>query len=356
VSTQSISVMRPRLPDPFRVVGRLNQIQSVRTYSNFGPQVRELESRYADFLGTSPDRVVSVTNATLALEGAIVVTDIGRWQVPSFTFAATPAAVLGAGRELIWADISADDWWIDVSTASDLENSGIIAVAPFGSGFSFNRWPRDREVIIDAAASLGAPLPPLSHLPPTWAVVFSLHATKVLPAGEGGLAVFGDASRAQAFRSWSNFGFDGRRESMRVGTNAKMSEMAAAFALCSLDGWDQERSEWQRAQEQARQVEHQLGLRTIPGAESQLSPYWIVEFQSVEQTDRVEHHLEANGIGTRRWWFPTCHTMSGFRHILAPDHLPVTEHVAPRVLGLPMFRELTEGHFSRVRLALSEAL
>jgi dTDP-4-amino-4,6-dideoxygalactose transaminase len=350
--------MLPRLPEPGRVAARLQQVQVSRLYSNFGPQVRELEERYADFLGTSADRVVSVTNATLGIEGAIAVTDAEHWAVPSFTFAATPAAVLGAGRTLSWTDISASDWWTDVDAARLLPGSGAVAVAPFGTGFDLARWPevwRSRELVIDAAASLGASLQPLGELPPTWAVVFSLHATKVLPAGEGGLVVFGDADRARAFRSWSNFGFDGRRESMRVGTNAKMSEISAAFALCSLEDWEQERVEWQKAHAMARRIETQLGLGTVPRTAEQLSPYWIVELESPEQTDRVENVLEQQGIGTRRWWFPTCHTMEGFRHLPVPP-LPNTDDIAPRVLGLPMFRDLPAGDFDRIAAVIDSAL
>jgi dTDP-4-amino-4,6-dideoxygalactose transaminase len=209
--------------------------------------------------------------------------------------------------------------------------------------------------VIDAAASIGAELPPLRSLPSGWAVAFSLHATKVLPAGEGGIVAFGHPDRAQAFRSWSNFGFDGRRESMRVGTNAKMTEMTAAFAHASLDGWEREREEWQTAHARARDAERELGLETVPGLEPQLSPYWIVLLPDAAQADAVETTLTERNIGTRRWWFPTCHTMAGFRHVGGPD-LPNTDALAPRVIGLPMFRDLTDTDFSRVVHALGEAL
>ena len=353
VSRPPIPVMRPRLPEPRTVAARLDQIHDAGTYSNFGPQVRELEARYADFLGTSADRVVSVANATLGIQGAVTAAAVRRWAVPSFTFAATPAAVLSAGCELVWADIRSDDWWIDAESVRLDAHDGVIAVAPFGTTFSLSRWSamESRELIIDAAASLGSALPSLEDLPATWAVIFSLHATKVLPAGEGGLVVFGDADRARSFRAWSNFGFDGRRESMTVGINAKMSEMTAAYALCSLDGWAEERADWQRAHARARKVEEELGLRTVPKVSEQLSPYWIVELEDAQAALRMEGHLADRGIGTRRWWFPACHEMHGFRQRSACS-LPRTGDVAPRVLGLPMSRDLTESDFDRIASAL----
>lgn len=348
--------MRPRLPDPKRIAARLDHIHGSGTYSNFGPQVGELEARYADFLGTSPERVVSVANATLGIQGAVIAAGVQRWAVPSFTFAATPAAVLSAGCDLQWADIDPEDWWIDLRSVSLGPRDGVLAVAPFGTGFSLSRWSglESQNVIIDAAASLGSTLPTLGGLPATWAVVFSLHATKVLPAGEGGLVVFGDAARARSFRSWTNFGFDGRRESMMIGTNAKMSEMAAAYALCSLEGWAEERSEWQRAHARARKLETELGLRSVPRSPDQLSPYWIIELDDAEATVRIERVLADRGIGTRRWWFPPCHEMHGFREC-ASSSLPRTDDLAPRVLGLPMSRDLTDADFDRIASAIGAA-
>lgn len=350
--------MKPQLPEPRRVAARLNQISEAGIYSNFGPQVQELEAQYAEFLGTSAEKVVSVANATLGIQGAVSISTAATWVVPSFTFAATPAAVLGAGRRLEWADVSMRDWWAELDGRLIDGTQGAVSVAPFGTTFDLSRWDEigeDSELVIDAAASLGSSLPALQRLPAAWSVVFSLHATKVLPAGEGGIVVFGDPARARAFRAWANFGFDGRRESIRVGTNAKMSELTAAVGLCSLEDWEEERAEWCRAQQTARVVEAELGLKSIPLTEAQLSPYWIVAFENIEVTNRVERTLSERGIGTRRWWFPACHAMPGFQGDISPV-LPNTDEIAPRVLGLPMFRGMTSAEFEEIRAALEVAL
>ena len=84
--------------------------------------------------------------------------------------------------------------------------------------------------IIDGAASLGS-IETLKNLPETSNLVFSLHATKYLGSGEGGLVVTGTKEIADELRSWSNFGFQGSRQSMTQGTNAKMSEIQAAGSI-----------------------------------------------------------------------------------------------------------------------------
>jgi len=131
--------------------------------------------------------------------------------------------------------------------------------------------------------------------------------------------------------------------------------MTAAFAHASLDGWDREREEWQAAHARARDAERELGLETVPGTDAQLSPYWIVLLRDSAQADAVEAILDEHRIGTRRWWFPTCHTMAGFQHLQEPD-LPHTDAIAPRVIGLPMFRDLADSDFFRVVRAVQEAL
>lgn len=346
-----VPVMRPRLPDPGLVAPRLRSAQECGVFSNFGPQVTELESRFAAWLGVSAERVVSASNATLALAGAVAVTGRPDWAVPSFTFAASVAAPLLAGTQVTFRDVDADSWWLDSGGIGDHEAA--IAVAPFGSAVDLDRYAGREDVVIDAAASLGT-RPDLRDLPASWSVVFSLHATKVLGAGEGGIAVFGDAERAQRFRMWTNFGFFGTRESRLAGVNAKMSEIQAAYANTALDGWDEERTEWTAARDLVVRVGDEVGLRTFPASRDCVTPYWITVYPDAATTDLVERDLAEHGIGTRRWWSRGCLRMPAYAD--APHGpLPVTEDVADRYLGLPMYRGFGEREAELILRALEEA-
>jgi dTDP-4-amino-4,6-dideoxygalactose transaminase len=354
-SLPSVPVMRPVLPTLAEVTDRLRAIDAAGWYTNFGPQETELRERFAAFLGVCEDRVATASSATLALQGAATVSHAVSWRVPSFTFPATPSALLQAGHRIRFSDIRADDWWLDGDgSGTDDATEGLVPVAPFGAPIDLTFWDPTREVIIDAAASLGADVPALDALPPTWAVVFSLHATKCLPAGEGGLVVFGDAARAERFRAWTNHGFSDVRESRFLSTNAKLSELAAAYGHATLDAWERIRDEWRAAREGVERLEQEHGLASQPGRRAGVSPYWIVEFPDAAVATAVEQVMADGGIGTRRWWSSGCHRMPAFRDI-DRDVLPVTESVAARSLGLPMFRGLDRSHLARISHALAQA-
>jgi dTDP-4-amino-4,6-dideoxygalactose transaminase len=353
LSPAPIPVMRPTAPAFHAVAPYLEAVHASGRYSNLGPQETHLRDRFARLLGVDADQVVTVASATLGLAGAIAVSPASRWSVPSFTFTATPAAVEIAGRKGRFVDVGAD-WWMDTSGPDD-PGTGLIPVAPFGSPFDLRSWRTSSEIVIDAAASLGSQ-PVLTGLPPTWAVVFSLHATKVLGAGEGGIVVFGDPGRADACRNWSNFGFAGTRESIRLGANAKMSEIHAAYGHAALDGWATERAEWADARRLTaglqRELEQDLAV-SHPGLDG-VSPYWVVRFRDAATAAVVESTLNEHGVETRRWWSGGCHRMPAYRHW---DHgaLPETEAAAAVSLGLPMFRGLSVQDVGTIGGALDAA-
>lgn len=351
-----IPVMRPLLPREEVVAPWLRRMDDARTYTNLGPLVRELESLHAARLRVDPDRVVTVANATLGLTGAVALTDVAEWHAPDFTFPATGHAVVQAGRKLILEDVHVETWELNTTGISAGGAVGIMPVLPFGAALDQRTWEHFEHVVVDAAASLGADDWDLSDLPETWAVVFSLHATKTLPAGEGGLVVFGSPDQARRFRAWSNFGFAGTRRSIMVGTNAKMSEMTAAYGLASLAAWDQERAEWAASLAQANAITKDLGLECPVQKHQGVHPYWVVQFQDEHQRDHAIDVLTEHDIETRLWWPVPLHEMPAFAEILGQVHSPVTSSLCSTTLGLPMFRGLASEQIDRVGAVLAQSL
>ena len=344
-----VEVMRPVLPLFETVASRLAAVDQSGLYSNFGPQECEFRERFAERLRVDASQVSSVANATLGLAGAVAVLGGSRWAVPEFTFAATPAAVLAAGAEVVFADAGVD---MSLDVAGVLAD-GFMPVAPFGAPPDLERWSGAGQVVHDAAASLGNDLD-LSGLPAGQAVVFSLHATKVLGAGEGGVVVFGDEADAARFRAWTNFGFAGSREAQVAGVNAKMSEIQACYAHAALDGWEQERAEWVEARERVERMAAAVCLELLRFGNG-VNPYAIAEFPDAGTTLRVESTLARHGVGTRRWWSMGCHRMPAYAH-LTDAEFPVTDDLAARTLGLPIYRGMTDEDVEVVRAALEDAL
>lgn len=349
--TALLPVMKPVAPPLSRALPRLRAIENSGRFSNFGPQEAELRERFAEWLNVPADCVATAANGTLALTGAIASVGASEWIVPAFTFPATPAAVLNAGRSLRLLDIDAT-WWLN-SVGLDAADS-IVPVVPFGGDLELSRWSQHDRVILDAAASIGR-RPDLSGLRDEWGVVFSLHATKVLGVGEGGLVVFGNADTARSFRTWTNFGFAGSRESQQLATNAKMSEVQCAFAHAALDTWATESSEWASARELVVTASGGLEIDLFESSRTGINPYWIVRFADALTTSRVETMLRQRLIESRRWWSNGCHRMPAFRDY-AVEPMLETERAAATSLGLPFFRGLSVGEVERVTEALSDAL
>ena len=98
-------VMKPRLPSASSFRARLESIEHSGQYSNYGPQVTELQEKFAHRLNVNPANVVLLANATLALSGLAQILSPTRWRVPSWTFVATPLSALQAGGSVLFADV-----------------------------------------------------------------------------------------------------------------------------------------------------------------------------------------------------------------------------------------------------------
>ena len=343
---EGVPVMRPRLPRLEAVTPRLAAVEVSGWFSNLGPQEQELRDRFGALLGVPAARIVTVANATLGIAGAVAVLGGGRWLVPSFTFPATVAAVIAAGARPILGDVRPEDWTLD---ASGRDADGFLPVAPFGAAPDVARWADAGRVVHDAAASIGA-VDDLSGLPAGQAVVFSLHATKVLGSGEGGIVVLGDDGTADRLRAWTNFGFAGSREARSAGLNAKLSEAQACYVHAALDGWPQERDEWLEARRRVVAMCDEVGVELLAASRSGVNPYVIARVADPATAERIERALADRVVETRRWW-SACHRMRAYRDLTDRD-LPVTDRASATSLGLPFFRGLSDEDVAVIGAAL----
>lgn len=347
---QYIPVARPLLADVSKVTPYLEQVQASRIYTNNGQLVRNLEFRLAQLLSVSPEQVVVASSGTQALSSLISVMEPTIWEVPDWTFTATGLAVLQAGKDIKLNDVSPESWKISVENQNF--EMGTVLVTPFGGLVSPETLPRDKKVIVDAAASLGN-FENLSELSPNHAVMFSLHATKVFGCGEGGFVVCGSLDDANQIRKHINFGFSGRRVSEIASVNGKMSEIHAAYALAALDDHQLESKEWLQLHEQAQSVSQSLGLEPGPVKFDTVHPYWVLKFGSEEQLSRAEELLEESNIGSRRWWPTPLSEMPAFKETQFQVN-PVSGTLSRQVLGLPCYRGMDRKDFDLVFKALSQ--
>ena len=173
----------------------------------------------------------------------------------------------------------------------------------------------------------------------------------MLGIGEGGLVLFGDANKAQEFRTWLNFGFSGSRDSSILGTNAKMSEIQAAYGHAVLDRWEQEKAEWRKARNRVEELEGKHNLKSPTFLTSVISPYWIIQTEELRILE-IESKLKERNIETRRWWSYGLHKMPTFKKYSLQAY-PISDHVALTTLGLPFFRDLGDKEVRAIDSVLS---
>jgi dTDP-4-amino-4,6-dideoxygalactose transaminase len=339
--TYQIPVMRPSLPSYSAVQQLLQGIDASHIYSNNGPLVKDLEIEYANYLGTDPSLIVAVGNATQALQGLVEISVPEKWYCPDYTFSATGLAIVNSTKSLLLCDVSLDSWQLDTSNLLEISNSiGILPVMPFGAEICFSHYDEFSYVIIDAAASLGRIPPNISDMKNSWSIVYSLHATKVLGAGEGAIAVCGNLDMAKNLRSWINFGFSGGRESIFFGTNAKMSEFNAAYGLASIKKFNSERNLWLDSQSIVSELTKDRHWRTQVNATPEFQPYWIAGFRSLEERNYVQSALIDLQIQSRCWWEKPLSKQNAFTNTSKIGQLTNSTILASTHLGLPMYQGL----------------
>jgi dTDP-4-amino-4,6-dideoxygalactose transaminase len=353
MTSVSIPVMKPVLPTIDAVNVYLERVYASGIFSNHGPLVRELEQRYADWFNVPAENVVAVVNGTVAISAAALWEDNPTYLSPEWTFPATAMGVLSVGGSVEFRDVDPEAWTLSVTDDDVARADSVVplVVAPFGHPIDLSDWSAFPRIIIDAAACAGN-RPDLSGMKKGWAATISLHATKVLGCGEGGLVIFADPARAQIAREWINFGFSGSRITERVGTNGKMSEFAAAFALAALDDVDTELRDWGVVRDKAAKVNTQLGLSGGPMSPSSRIPYWLIAAPSVESAAVYERELADAGIQTRRWWPASLTETTPFRDFPTSGNSN-SRFLAETVIGLPMFRSLSDEQFDRIRDVLA---
>lgn len=350
-----IKLLVPTVPTVDQIFPYLQRIDEAKWYTNFGQLVQELEARLAKRYGDGAN-VVTTSSCTAGLELAFELSkSMGQEKVviSPLTFQATALAANRVGLRVVFQDPDPDTW-----------------LGPCVSAFGVPNY--DGSPVIDAAAAFGE-----QQSRPDLLTVFSMHATKPLPAGEGGYIVTHDAGEASELRSMSNFGFlSGTRTakfglgygvSRGTGTNAKLSEYHAAVALASLDMWDEVSTFMGEAPATPIEIMRARYLRLFDWYEEHLPagitkqkrergvyPILAVLIPEDVPIEFVMGHMRGAAVETRRWYTPPLHRHPLFsRH---PSDFPVAERLSRRLIGLPWHLHLTATDVAAVCHALERAI
>jgi len=221
---------------------RLAELLTAGAHLTMGRYGEELENEIATLTGSR--HAVAVASGTAALEMILRAIDVADAEVivPTNTFGATAVAVLRAGATVVLAD-AGDDLALDVADVDRRITARTRAVIAVHIGGRVADSIRDLNLLCetrgialveDCAHALGS-----THLDRSAgsfgvAGAFSLFATKMLTAGEGGLVITSDpaiASTARLLRDHAKRA-DGTME--MIGYNWRLTEVQALLALAQV--------------------------------------------------------------------------------------------------------------------------
>lgn len=361
--TEKLHVGRPNIGDRTRLLQRINNILDERWLTNGGPFVQELELRIADLVGVK--HCIAICNATVALEIAIRALGLsGEVIVPSFTFVATAHALQWQEITPVFCDIDPLTHNIDPRRIEELitpRTTGIIAVHLWGRACNVEQLQeiaerRNLKLLFDAAHAFGCSYKGQTIGGFGLAEVLSFHATKFLNTLEGGAVLTNDDQVAQNVRLMKNFGFTYYDRSDCIGTNGKMNEVSASVGLTNLESMhDFIETNARNYQQYSKELAGLPGisLMNYDANEKCNYQYIVMEIDEAETSvtrDELLEILHAENVLARRYFYPGCHRMKPYRSRYpgAGLTLPVTEHVADRVVQLPTGTAVGSDEISKI--------
>lgn len=359
----NILVTRSSMPDLKEYVAEIKDIWDSHWLTNMGVKHMQLQKKLEAFLGIP--HVALYTNGHLALENAIAVMNLsegGEVITTPFTFASTTHAIVRNGLVPVFCDIKEDDYTIDTGKIERLITDNTAAIAPvhvYGNMCDVEEIDCISEkyglkVIYDAAHAFAVKYKGISSACFGDASMFSFHATKVFNTIEGGCVCFKNEAWVQLLNDMKNFGIHGPEKVEYIGGNAKMNEFQAAMGICNLRHLNEEIGKRKKVVERYRErlsgVEG-IKLSTIQKNVESNYAYFPVVFDGYKYTrNEVFEKLAKFGIGARKYFFPLTNSFECYRNYptAGVKKTPVAQHIALRVLTLPLYADLDLEEVDRI--------
>src|SRR5262245_45152177 len=366
---ERIPWVRPILDPDESLLADIHAALSSGRVTNDGPNVREFERRLAEYLGA--EDCVAVSSGSAALLLAMWALDLrgGTAVLPAFTFPATLNAILLAGMTPFFCDIEPDTWTmspaqLDRALAADPSIRLVVPVNVFGVHPDLGAirraiGARRASLLLDNAHGFGTEQGGSRCPREAPAQAYSFHATKTLPAVEGGAVVASDPRLLAEVRRLRNHGIASDPQASTAGFNAKMSELHAAVGLRSLqnvEGTLARRREYAERLRQTMAVDcpDAFTVQVIPrGMRSNFQNLGVLCSRGGRPiVPSMQAALDRAGIETRRYFWPPLHQLPAYSGRCA---LPVTDAVAEAVLCLPLHSRMEAVVLDRIEDALRQA-
>ena len=338
-----------------------------------GKYTKEFEERFAAYVGTK--YAIAVNSGTSALEIPLRALDVKGHSVivPTNTFFATPASVIHAGGEVIFADVTenlcTDPESVNENIREDTKGVIIVhiggIVPPQIKAIQEICEDHGLFLIEDAAHAHGSTLDGKKAGSFGDMAAFSFYPTKVMTSGEGGMITTDDEKiyeRALVFRDQGKAGFYGNVHT-EMGYNWRMSEVHAAIGLSQfarLEEFIRDRIRIAKIyDEELKRVDKLTPINIPSEVKSNYYKYVVLMDNGIDRADLKKEIKEKYEVGLSGEVYELpCHLQPIFKELYGFNggEFPVAEDVCKRQMCLPVFATMTEEQAKYVVDSLKEVL
>ncbi|MDW3193280.1 MAG: DegT/DnrJ/EryC1/StrS family aminotransferase [Cytophagales bacterium] len=340
-----IPVTKPFFPNSDAYKRYIDQIWANEWITNNGYFVKKFESELGKELNTQ--NPILVSNGTIAIQMCIKALNLtGEIITTPFTYVATTSSIVWENCKPVFADIDENTLNIDPSKVESLvsgKTSAIIATHCFGNACDIEALVSicDKHgiaLIFDAAHCFGTLYNGKSIFEFGDLSTCSLHATKLMHCGEGGLIFSNNTDKYEQLKYIRNFGHDGPENFHGLGINGKTSELHAALGLCVLEELPAILSSRKKQSEIYDDLLQGLEV-TRPIVSAKCEPnysYYPIIFPTMEACLKARDLLADSGIQARRYFFPSLNKLN----YIEAQEVPSSESISSRILSLPLYFNL----------------
>ena len=353
-----VDLHRIHAPLKAAILGDIAALVDSGAFAN-GPAVAEFEEAFAAFCGTP--YAVGVASGLDALRLGLLAAGIGPGDeviVPANTFTATIEAIVQAGADPIFVDVTDADYNLDVAAVEAALTSRTRALLPvhlYGQLADMRALGALAErhgllVLEDACQAHGASREGVVPGAGTLGAAFSFYPGKNLGAmGDGGVLATGDAELAARLRALREHGQTAKYRHELVGYTSRLDTIQALVLLRKLPrlpAWNAER---RRAAALYTSGLAGVGDLVLPPVAWGSRPVWHLYVVQTDDPEALGAFLGGHGIGTGRHYPQPLHLSPAYERLgHRVGAFPVTERLAGHGLSLPLFAGITEAELERV--------
>ena len=330
-----------------------------RAAYTMGPECSAFEASFAEFCGAQ--FCLGVSSGTDAVRLALQVAGVGPGDeviVPVNTFIASAEAVSHCGATPVFVDCLADTANIDpakIEAAITPRTKAILPVHLYGQPADMDAIGqiaarRGLLVVEDACQAHGALYKgkPCGSL--GFSAAFSFYPGKNLGAlGDGGAVVTNSVEANDAIRLLRNHGQADKYTHAVVGYCNRLHNLQAGLLMTKLAHL----ASWNAARRHAA-AQYNAALAAVPGVtpitvRGDVEPVYHLYVVQVANRDAVRERLGDAGVESGIHYPVPLHLQPAYKSLgYGPGDFPVAEAMAPQLLSLPMFPEITTAQIEYV--------